>query len=199
MTDNYEFRLNDKLSNYLFISSSISNNFYMFKITKDVIEDFANENVKYLELRTTPKANTSVGMTKSSYIESVLSAIKDSEVCTAGLITVRIIISIDRGRSLQDAWENLELAKFYRDSYIENRDRNLNSSLIVGIDLSGNPEVNVEINDMHLLYIIFISYLLLHVCIYLLVVNKWNRLSLLLNLLKHLVGAMIMIMTIIII
>lgn len=120
----------------------------MFKITKDVIEDFANENVKYLELRTTPKANANMGMTKRSYIESVLSAIMDSEACAAGLIVVRVIISIDRGRSLEDAWDNLELAKFYRDSYIENSG-NLNGPLIVGIDLSGNPEVNVGVGDIH--------------------------------------------------
>ncbi|MED6143888.1 hypothetical protein PIB30_009960 [Stylosanthes scabra] len=42
------------------------------RITREVIEDFASENVVYLELRTTPKRNDAIGMTKSSYVEAVL-------------------------------------------------------------------------------------------------------------------------------
>ncbi|XP_024387981.1 N6-mAMP deaminase isoform X1 [Physcomitrium patens] len=41
------------------------------RITREVIEDFAAENTIYIELRTAPKNNSAVGMTKRSYMESV--------------------------------------------------------------------------------------------------------------------------------
>ncbi len=46
------------------------------QITSDVISEFAADNVKYLELRTTPRSEKSTGMTKKSYIETVLKAIE---------------------------------------------------------------------------------------------------------------------------
>ncbi|KAJ1405599.1 Metal-dependent hydrolase [Sesbania bispinosa] len=46
------------------------------RITKEVVEDFASENVVYLELRTTPKKNDSLGMSKRSYIEAVLEGLR---------------------------------------------------------------------------------------------------------------------------
>ncbi|RDX68165.1 Adenosine deaminase-like protein [Mucuna pruriens] len=46
------------------------------RITKEVVEDFASENVVYLELRTTPKKNDSLGMSKRSYMEAVLEGLR---------------------------------------------------------------------------------------------------------------------------
>ncbi len=34
---------------------------YLFKVTKSVIEDFEQDNVKYLELRSTPRTNPDTG------------------------------------------------------------------------------------------------------------------------------------------
>lgn len=45
------------------------------KGTKDVILEFAADNVVYLELRTTPKAVPG-GMTKKQYIQAVIDTIK---------------------------------------------------------------------------------------------------------------------------
>ena len=47
----------------------------MVQVTKDVVEEFADDNVKYLELRTTPRDVPATRMTKSSYIASVVAAI----------------------------------------------------------------------------------------------------------------------------
>ena len=41
-----------------------------------MIKDFRDDNVRYVELRTTPRAVAATGMTKKSYIVSVLTAIK---------------------------------------------------------------------------------------------------------------------------
>ncbi|CAK8564357.1 unnamed protein product [Lathyrus sativus] len=54
------------------------------RITKEVVEDFASENVVYVELRTTPKKNEAKGMSKRSYIEAVLEglrAVSSVDVC----------------------------------------------------------------------------------------------------------------------
>ncbi|XP_024024713.1 adenosine deaminase-like protein [Morus notabilis] len=126
------------------------------RITKEVIEDFASENVVYLELRTTPKKNISIGMTKRSYMEAViegLKAITSVDVdfmphdvdARSGLnslstgrtcngtsrkkIYVRLLLSIDRRETTEAAMETVKLALELRQFGV------------VGIDLSGNPIV----------------------------------------------------------
>ncbi|KAI4295871.1 hypothetical protein L6164_035869 [Bauhinia variegata] len=126
------------------------------RITKEVIEDFASENVVYLELRTTPKRNDSIGMTKRSYMEAVVKGLKaDSSVDvvftpyaedarslvnslptndgyngkTRKKIYVRLLLSIDRRETTAAAMETVMLALEMRHLGV------------VGIDLSGNPLV----------------------------------------------------------
>ncbi|PHT35903.1 hypothetical protein CQW23_23603 [Capsicum baccatum] len=129
------------------------------RITKEVIEDFAAENVAYLELRTTPKKNVSKGMNKKSYMEAVLDglrAVTSVEVdifnepnfdypANAGIyarsndgasngsgkrkIYVRLLLSIDRRETTEAAMETVKLALEMRHLGV------------VGIDLSGNPVI----------------------------------------------------------
>ncbi|XP_004293272.1 PREDICTED: adenosine deaminase-like protein isoform X1 [Fragaria vesca subsp. vesca] len=126
------------------------------RVTQEVIEDFAAENVVYLELRTTPKKNESVGMTKHSYLEAVLEGVKavstvdvdfrphDGDVRITGnsppinatcngstrkKIYVRLLLSIDRRGTAEAAMETVNLALEMSDLGV------------VGIDLSGNPTV----------------------------------------------------------
>jgi adenosine deaminase len=126
------------------------------RITKEVVEDFASENVVYLELRTTPKKNDSVGMSKRSYMEAVLEGLRSvsqvdvdfasrtlgdkspsssllmngtSNGTTKKKIYVRLLLSIDRRETIESAMETVNLA-------IE-----MKSLGVVGIDLSGNPIV----------------------------------------------------------
>ncbi|CAL9015186.1 unnamed protein product [Prunus brigantina] len=126
------------------------------RITKEVIEDFASENVVYLELRTTPKKNDSIGMSKRSYLEAVLEGIKAvntvdvafrphnadvgnvksssliNDTCNGSTrkeIYVRLLLSIDRRETTEAAMETVKLALEMRDLGV------------VGIDLSGNPIV----------------------------------------------------------
>ncbi|KAL1829813.1 hypothetical protein ACET3Z_008225 [Daucus carota] len=122
------------------------------RITKEVVEDFAAENVVYLELRTTPKRNDLIGMSKRSYTEAVVNGLRavrtvdvDFSSCTAGgpptpdcrnnscagtakkKIYVRLLLSIDRRESTEAAIETVKLALDMR---------NLG---VMGVDLSGNP------------------------------------------------------------
>ncbi|KAG8385716.1 hypothetical protein BUALT_Bualt03G0074100 [Buddleja alternifolia] len=123
------------------------------RITKEVVEDFAADNVVYLELRTTPKRNDSKGMSKRSYLEAVLEGLRyvnsvevdlshklkpdistqshavDDKCNGTGSkkIYVRLLLSIDRRETAEAAMETVNLALEMRDSGV------------VGIDLSGNP------------------------------------------------------------
>ncbi|XAR53776.1 Adenosine deaminase [Bertholletia excelsa] len=126
------------------------------RITKEVVEDFAAENIVYLELRTTPKRNDSRGMSKQSYMDAVLEglrAVSTVEVvlaprnlsagnlmnsCTNNSscngtaqrkIFVRLLLSIDRRETTASAMETVELALKMRHLGV------------AGIDLSGNPIV----------------------------------------------------------
>ncbi|KAF3779991.1 Adenosine deaminase-like protein [Nymphaea thermarum] len=126
------------------------------RITKEVIEDFAADNVVYLELRTTPKKNEQIGMTKCSYMEAVLDGMRAIETVEVSFLPscgnkekleqfpntnvaingekrrklyVRLLLSIDRCESAASAMETVQLA--YKMRHLG----------VVGVDLSGNPLV----------------------------------------------------------
>ncbi|KAI5656817.1 hypothetical protein M9H77_25610 [Catharanthus roseus] len=125
------------------------------RITKEVVEDFAAENVVYLELRTTPKRNDAKGMSKKSYMQAVIEGLRavkavdidfvpklDAETLanchSAGnlqsclqrkKIHVRLLLSIDRRETTEAAMETVNLAL------------QMKHLGVVGIDLSGNPTI----------------------------------------------------------
>ncbi|KAG1470136.1 hypothetical protein G6F56_002856 [Rhizopus delemar] len=90
--------------------------------TRNIIDEFARDNVRYLELRTTPRSNAETGMTKTSYLEAVTSVIQEPRKD----ITVRLIVSADRRNTLEEAEEVIDLAVAFR------------SKGVVGIDLCGD-------------------------------------------------------------
>lgn len=104
--------------------------------TRSVLEDFASDGVRYLELRTTPRESLETGLTKDNYVETILSAIEDfhEEEQKQGTDRMRIylILSIDRRNSSEQAEKTIDLALKFR------------SRGIVGIDLCGNPLVSLD-------------------------------------------------------
>ncbi|KAI5105401.1 adenosine deaminase-like protein, partial [Silurus meridionalis] len=101
-------------------------------VAKAVIEEFAADGVKYLELRSTPREETKTGLSKRSYIETVLEAIhqcKQEEVD----IDVRFLVSVDRRNGHEVAMETVKLAEDFMLS---------SDGVVVGLDLSGDPTVS---------------------------------------------------------
>jgi len=96
-----------------------------------VVEEFAADNVKYLELRTTPRDVPATGMTKSSYVASVVAAI-NAAVMSEKDIIVRLILAMDRRMKPADIEETLKLAESYASQ---------SDSVVVGLDFSGDPTV----------------------------------------------------------
>ncbi|KAH0284213.1 Metallo-dependent hydrolase, partial [Aureobasidium sp. EXF-3399] len=106
--------------------------------TASVLQDFADDGVCYVELRTTPRVIATAGINKEGYVSIVLDAMDDFAASQQNRLDadatgkekklhVKLILSIDRKNTLQEAMEVVALAAKYRDQGI------------VGIDLCGNP------------------------------------------------------------
>ncbi|XP_053128586.1 adenosine deaminase-like protein isoform X2 [Hemicordylus capensis] len=98
-------------------------------VTKDVIQEFAADGVKYLELRSTPREEPTTGMTKRTYVEAVLEGIRQCKEEELD-IDVRFLISVDRRGGPVVAKETVKLAEELLLS---------TDGVVVGLDLSGNP------------------------------------------------------------
>jgi adenosine deaminase len=95
--------------------------------TLSVLQDFARDGVVYLELRTTPRAMTSAGLSKADYVRTVLDAISQFETSQPTAMHTRLILSIDRRDPLPEALETVHLAAEFA------------SLGVVGLDLCGDP------------------------------------------------------------
>uniref|UniRef100_UPI0035902B63 adenosine deaminase-like protein isoform X2 n=1 Tax=Myxine glutinosa TaxID=7769 RepID=UPI0035902B63 len=72
-----------------------------------------------------------LGMTRRSYVEAVLNAIRSPEISALD-ITVRLLLSIDRKNGAMVAMETVKLAQEYLLT---------SDDCVVGVDLSGNPKI----------------------------------------------------------
>ncbi|KTG33306.1 hypothetical protein cypCar_00001439 [Cyprinus carpio] len=101
------------------------------QVAKAVIQEFAADGVKYLELRSTPREVTETGLTKQRYIETVLEAIRQCKQEEVD-IDVRFIVAVDRRHGPLVAMETVKLAEDFLLS---------SDGVVVGLDLSGDPTV----------------------------------------------------------
>lgn len=130
------------------------------RITKEVVEDFASENVVYVELRTTPKKNESKGMSKRSYIEAVLEGLRAVSSVHLGFIPLSEEIKnhsnpiLSASATDDRSNENTRKKVFVRLLLSIDRRETTEAAMetvmlalemrhfgVVGIDLSGNPAV----------------------------------------------------------
>jgi len=111
------------LSSVFFLSAFQIHLLFFFSL-----EEFAQDNVRYLELRTTLRPKSKSGFDKEEYLLVVLEEIDKAVLANPG-ITVRLIASIDRQGTLSDALDTVQLANKHRHRGI------------VGIDLCGDPSV----------------------------------------------------------
>jgi adenosine deaminase len=120
------------------------------RITHEALEDFSHHHVSYIEIRSTPKrlrrswASQDDMATKRDYIHCILSVFQEFErkeqeryqsqnetdpTCRLPLLA-RLLVSIDRARTVEEAHENVDLAiELYHSS----------NPYVVGVDLGGNP------------------------------------------------------------
>lgn len=91
--------------------------------TKAVLQDFKDDGVVYLELRTTPRSSASIS--KDDYVVSILDCI--GNFADRAAMSTYLILSIDRRNTTVQAMETVNLAIKYR------------SRGVVGVDLCGDP------------------------------------------------------------
>ena len=91
--------------------------------TNAVLQDFKNDGVVYLELRTTPRSSPIIS--KDEYVGIILDCMKDFAERAA--MPTYLILSIDRRNTAGQAMETVDLAIKYR------------SRGVVGVDLCGDP------------------------------------------------------------
>jgi len=106
---------------------AVSSRAAVSRVTREALVDFASDGVWYLELRTTPRPLSDADA--EGYVRTVLaemSAPRLSEDCP---MIARLLLSIDRAGTAAEADSTVDLAIRLA----------LESELVVGIDLSGNP------------------------------------------------------------
>ncbi|KAG5678408.1 hypothetical protein PVAND_008083 [Polypedilum vanderplanki] len=94
--------------------------------TECIISEFSNENVVYLELRSTPRSTEC--MTKAQYLEAIVEQIIECKISHPNII-VKYLPSINISYGAKEAEENYNLFFALRNKYPE---------IVVGIDLSGD-------------------------------------------------------------
>ncbi|VDN88922.1 unnamed protein product [Brugia pahangi] len=80
------------------------------QVTIEVIREFSEENVVYLELRSTPRQTTF--MSKEEYVKALITGVVQSRQLFPN-ICVRFLLSIDRRQTVEEAEETLKLALRY--------------------------------------------------------------------------------------
>lgn len=122
--------------------------------TRAVIEDFRQDGVRYLELRTTPREIPSAGITRDEYVRIVLESLEkyqqtqlnDTTLNEQDQIEVHLILSIDRTMSASQADEILSLAEKYQQQHLSPEPTTTTAAptpitppTILALDLCGNP------------------------------------------------------------
>ncbi|KAI9907247.1 hypothetical protein PsorP6_004020 [Peronosclerospora sorghi] len=102
------------------------------RIVIEAVEDFASHNVKYLELRSTPRDLPDDGATRVDYVNEVVSALEECQMRHDLDIEVRLLLSINRNQPVDLAEDTVNIA-------LERKSQK-NCPYIVGIDFSGNAE-----------------------------------------------------------
>ncbi|XP_015594706.1 adenosine deaminase-like protein isoform X2 [Cephus cinctus] len=100
----------------------------VFIATCDMIGEFYDDGVIYLEVRSTPRAVDGV-MTKKEYVEAIIRGIITSKNRYPEIL-VKYLISVDRMKGYESAKQNIELAIEMIEQYPD---------YVVGLDLSGDP------------------------------------------------------------
>mmetsp|Transcript_20890 Transcript_20890/g.40961 ORF Transcript_20890/g.40961 Transcript_20890/m.40961 type:complete len:342 (+) Transcript_20890:438-1463(+) len=122
------------------IHNAVQNTRAVQIIARGVVADFAQDNVRYLELRSTPRSTPE--MSKEDYLLALVEA-----VTMAGEehnVMVKLIVSIDRAKPVADAYDTLKVVAALPSAARQ---------IIVGVDLSGNPTRGVFANFVPVLNI----------------------------------------------
>lgn len=117
-------RMANVFEKFALLRSCVTNLDDIRRITRETLEDYITDHVIYVELRTRPRSFDNGNISSLNYIQAIIEVMKEYEekICS------RLILSIDRTQTLEQAMETLKLAE-------------TNRTYIVGLDFSGDPNV----------------------------------------------------------
>ncbi|KAL2869290.1 putative adenosine deaminase [Aspergillus lucknowensis] len=98
--------------------------------TTSVLQSFLDDGVRYLELRTIPRAPPDSPFTRDEYLSTILNTIATFQFENPDKLSIYLILAIDRGQLINDSTHALEIV----DLAIANRSRG-----VIGVDVCGNP------------------------------------------------------------
>lgn len=119
--------LDDPFRAFGLIHRITDNTWAVAQAAKDVIQEFYDDGVVYLELRSTPR-KVEGRMKKEDYLRTVLTEIKTANSHYSNFI-VKLIISVDR-RNPDTFDEHVDLLHRMREEF---------GHLVAGLDISGDP------------------------------------------------------------
>lgn len=92
-----------------------------------MLQDFQDDGIVYVELRTTPRAMPAAGLSKDDYVKTILDILDAHNKNASNAMRAFLILSVDRRNTLAEAHEVVDLAIKYK------------SSGVVAVDLCGDP------------------------------------------------------------
>uniref|UniRef100_A0A8C1WYP1 Adenosine deaminase-like n=1 Tax=Cyprinus carpio TaxID=7962 RepID=A0A8C1WYP1_CYPCA len=103
-------------------------------VAKTMIQEFAADGIKYLELRSMPREVTETGTGSVLYVKQLLAAHFSIRQCKQKEvdIDVRFLVAVDRRHGPEVAMDTVKLAEDFLLS---------SDGIVVGLDLSGDPTV----------------------------------------------------------
>jgi adenosine deaminase len=110
----------------------------VLRILREMIEDFTAENVIYMEIRTTPRALPD-GTSVTEYVRLLTETIAAHNAKPDRKVLVKLILSVDRAKSLEDGMQVISLLRDYSYYPRESTSQVKREKVIVGVDFSGNP------------------------------------------------------------
>jgi adenosine deaminase len=116
------------------VYSVVNSEVTLRRIVSELVEDMVTDNVRYLELRTTPRKLSDVPSLRR-YVEVIIDELRinslvvtSPEFAGVGKIFIRLLLTVNRSDSVQSAEKVVDLALRF-------------SNWVVGIDFAGNPSV----------------------------------------------------------
>lgn len=106
------------------------------RVVREMIEDYAKQNTRYLEIRSTPKQIGEIE-SKEQYIRTVVEAIQEMESAT---MRTAYVVSINRQLPVEQAKDSIDLLIKLREEDETFR------KYLVGLELSGDPRLG-HFND----------------------------------------------------
>ena len=134
--------LNDCFPVFDVIHRVVSSKETLELITYEVLKDFAEQNVKYLELRSTPRELSLSNHSRRDYVDILLNCIENFPVKYPQYsdMIIRLILTIQNAKPLKESYETLDIVNEY---YNDCKQNNI-EPIIVGIDWAPRPIKNKE-------------------------------------------------------